>query len=379
MAASKNTILSALNKAIAAYEYITGSSKSYPSEVKAKIKDAGDDAYEIVKEVAKALKDGSVFEVKNEEGKIAFAIDLGKFFTAGYFTNLVEKNSKGNIKFNAMSYMIEDSIAPISFTDNKEYEFDLSNAVSELNRILKPEADLLAWDGIIPVRYIFGYISINLSKIMDLMPGMISLTEEMAPYYDETTGNLKMPFTINAWINICKPLDTMEGQWFQIEYKDLSDFFDSKAEDDYFVNIVIKRTIRTENSTSSYTGVAFAGDVKTIKESGFVTYGIFNEYYPTTLGQYLTKSVVPGKYAGVPDEKGSADSVKLYVYSNMSGDRPGNNLDIQLHLCKKPISNIYSSGKQFVAYYDSEKNTWSYGYAKNIGSQWNGSAVSKVE
>ena len=378
MAASKTTILNALNKAIASYEYITGSSKSYPSEVKAKIKNAGDDAYAIVKEVAKALKDGTVFEAKNKEGKTVFAIDLGKFFTAGYFTNLVEKNSKGDIKFNAMAYMT-DTYEPIPFADNKEYDFDLSNSAYDLSRIMKSEAEALAWDEQISVRYILGYISVNLSKIMDLMPGMISLTDEMAPYYDETTGIMKIPFTISSWINIYKPLDTMEGAWFQTGY-DLTDFLKTyNAEDDDFVNIAITKTIETENSRSTYTCIVFVGDVKTIKESGFVTYGVFNEYYPTTIGQYLTKETASKKFDNVPDDKVNAKNVKFYAYSNMTGDRPGDDLVVQLRLCKKPISYSYSYENPFVAYYDSDKNTFTYGYAKAKGVLNLTSGFSKVE
>ena len=386
MAASKNTILNALNKAIASYEYITGSSKSYPSEVKAKIKDAGDDAYAIVKEVAKALKDGTVFEVKNSDGKTQFAIDLGKFFTAGYLSNLVEKDSKGDIKFTANGYQYMDTtgysyrevMAP--FKDDKEYEFDISNKYNEVKRVLKSESEALDWDEEISLRYIYGYASIKLSKIIDLMPGMIELTEQMRQIYDETSGILKMPLGISTWINIYKPLDTMEGAWFQIEYDNLSEFFDIyDAEEDDFVNITITKTIETENSRSTYTGIVFVGDVKTIKESGFVTYGVFNEYYPTTIGQYLTKETASKKFDKVPDDKVNAKNVKFYAYSNMTGDRPGDDLVVQLRLCKKPISYSYSYENPFVAYYDSDKNTFTYGYAKAKGVLNLTSGFSKVE
>lgn len=386
MAASKNTILNALNKAIASYEYITGSSKSYPSEVKAKIKDAGDDAYAIVKEVAKALKDGTVFEVKNSDGKTQFAIDLGKFFTAGYLSNLVEKDSKGDIKFTANGYQYMDTtgysyrevMAP--FKDDKEYEFDISNKYNEVKRVLKSESEALDWDEEISLRYIYGYASIKLSKIIDLMPGMIELPEQMRQIYDETSGILKMPLGISTWINIYKPLDTMEGAWFQIEYDNLSEFFDIyDAEEDDFVNIAITKTIETENSRSTYTGIVFVGDVKTIKESGFVTYGVFNEYYPTTIGQYLTKETASKKFDNVPDDKVNAKNVKFYAYSNMTGDRPGDDLVVQLRLCKKPISYSYSYENPFVAYYDSDKNTFTYGYAKAKGVLNLTSGFSKVE
>lgn len=385
MAASKNTILNALNKAIASYEYITGSSKSYPSEVKAKIKDAGDDAYAIVKEVAKALKDGTVFEVKNSDGKTQFAIDLGKFFTAGYLSNLVEKDSKGDIKFTANGYQYMDTtgysyrevMAP--FKDNKEYEFDISNKYNEVKRVLKSETEALDWDEEISLRYIYGYASIKLSKIIDLMPGMIELPEQMRQIYDETSGILKMPLGISTWTNIYKPLDTMEGQWFQTGY-DLTDFLKTyNAGDDDFINIAITKTIETENSRSTYTGIVFVGDVKTIKESGFVTYGVFNEYYPTTIGQYLTKETASKKFDNVPDDKVNAKNVKFYAYSNMTGDRPGDDLVVQLRLCKKPISYSYSYENPFVAYYDSDKNTFTYGYAKAKGVLNLTSGFSKVE
>ena len=386
MVASKNTILNAVNKALASYEYITGDSKTYPSEVKEKIKDYAGPTYEMVAEIAKALEDGTVFEVKNSDGKTQFAIDLGKFFTAGYLSNLVEKDSKGDIKFTANGYQYMDTtgysyrevMAP--FKDNKEYEFDLSNKYNEVKRVLKSETEALDWDEEISLRYIYGYASIKLSKIIDLMPGMIELPEQMSQIYDETTGILKMSVSISTWINIYKPLDTMEGAWFQIEYDNLSEFFDIyDAEEDDFVNIAITKTIETENSRSTYTGIVFVGDVKTIKESGFVTYGVFNEYYPTTIGQYLTKETASKKFDNVPDDKVNAKNVKFYAYSNMTGDRPGDDLVVQLRLCKKPISYSYSYENPFVAYYDSDKNTFTYGYAKAKGVLNLTSGFSKVE
>ena len=385
MAASKNTILNAVNKALASYEYITGDSKTYPSEVKEKIKDYAGSAYEMVAEIAKALEDGTVFEVKNSDGKTQFAIDLGKFFTAGYLSNLVEKDSKGDIKFTANGYQYMDTtgysyrevMAP--FKDNKEYEFDISNKYNEVKRVLKSETEALDWDEEISLRYIYGYASIKLSKIIDLMPGMIELPEQMRQIYDETSGILKMPLGISTWTNIYKPLDTMEGQWFQTGY-DLTDFLKTyNAGDDDFINIAITKTIETENSRSTYTGIVFVGDVKTIKESGFVTYGVFNEYYPTTIGQYLTKETASKKFDNVPDDKVNAKNVKFYAYSNMTGDRPGDDLVVQLRLCKKPISYSYSYENPFVAYYDSDKNTFTYGYAKAKGVLNLTSGFSKVE
>lgn len=386
MAASKNTILNAVNKALASYEYITGDSKTYPSEVKEKIKDYAGPAYEMVAEIAKALEDGTVFEVKNSDGKTQFAIDLGKFFTAGYLSNLVEKDSKGDIKFTANGYQYMDTtgysyrevMAP--FKDDKEYEFDISNKYNEVKRVLKSESEALDWDEEISLRYIYGYASIKLSKIIDLMPGMIELPEQMRQIYDETSGILKMPLGISTWINIYKPLDTMEGEWFQTGY-DLTELLKSyNVQDDDFINISISRTIKNEerNSTSTYTGTLFAGDVKTIKESGFTTYGIFNHYIPSTLGQCLTKALVPEKYAEVPDATAKAGEVKLYTYSNMTGDNPGSDLDIVIKLCKKPVSNIgnYST---FAAYYDSETKKFTYGYAALIPNQILGLKFTKVE
>ena len=385
MTASKNTILNAVNKALASYEYITGDSKTYPSEVKEKIKDYAGPAYEMVAEIAKALKDGTVFEVKNSDGKTQFAIDLGKFFTAGYLSNLVEKDSKGDIKFTANGYQYMDTtgysyrevMAP--FKDDKEYEFDISNKYNEVKRVLKSETEALDWDEEISLRYIYGYASIKLSKIIDLMPGMIELPEQMRQIYDETSGILKMPLGISTWTDIYKPLDTMEGAWFQTGY-DLTDFLKTyNAGDDDFINIAITKTIETENSRSTYTGIVFVGDVKTIKESGFVTYGVFNEYYPTTIGQYLTKETASKKFDNVPDDKVNAKNVKFYAYSNMTGDRPGDDLVVQLRLCKKPISYSYSYENPFVAYYDSDKNTFTYGYAKAKGVLNLTSGFSKVE
>ena len=381
METSKNTILNAVNTILASYKYITEESKLYPSDVKDTILEYAAPYAYYVSEFAKALEDESVFVVKTEAGKPVFAIDLGKFFTAGYLSGLVEKNSKGDIKYTANAYMSGDTYKIVPFKDNKEYEFDVNNFYSELNRIFKPEAEALDWDEKLFVGYIYGYVSIKLSKIIDLLPGMINLSDEMSQMYDETTGTLQMPFSISTWTNIYKPLDGMEGEWFQTGM-DVTEFLQKyNALDDDFLNISVSRTTKDENgsSTSTVTGVVFTGDVKTVKESGFVTYGILNQFMPGTLGQYLTKSSVPEKYKVVPDANAKAGVVKFYVYTNITDDNPGTDLDVSLKLCRKPISNTYMDSVLFVAHYDFKTNKWTYGYANTVLNQITGLEFTKVE
>ena len=376
MDASKNTILNAVNTILASYKYITEESKLYPSDVKDTILEYAAPYAYYVSEFAKALEDESVFVVKTEAGKPVFAIDLGKFFTAGYLSGLVEKNSKGDVKFTVNSYMSGNTNEILPFKDNKEYEFDVNNFDSELYRVFKPEIKALDWEEKLFVLNIYGYAGLKLSKIMDLLPGMINLSDKMSQTYDETTGTLKIPFAISAWINIYKPLDGMEGEWFETGF-DLTEFLKNcNAEDDDFINISVSRLIKTYSSI--FTGRVFAGDVKTIKESGFSTYGIMNYYNPANLEQYITKSDVPEKYADVPDAKAKAGEVKLYTYSNMTGENPGSDLKIVIKLCKKPISdNGYYDN--IVAYYDSETKKITYGYASDVPNQILDLKFSKVK
>ncbi len=359
MDASKNTILNAVNKAIASYEYITGDNKTYPSEIKTQIKEYAAPVYAVVKEVATALEGGTVFEVKNTDGKTQFAIDLGKFFTAGYLSNLLEKDSKGDIKFTVYGYSgnnYDNYEQPICFKDNKEYAFDITKAYDELGKIMRPEAEALTWEESIPIKRIYGYITIKLSKIMDLCPGMIHVSDAISELYDKTTGTLKIPFGINYWSDVFKPLDQMEGKWFETGFE-LTNFLEAiGAQDTDFVQIRISRT----GVTGTF---LFLGDVKTIKESGFVMYGAMNHYLPASLMNYSTRDSIQKFYSGAPEDKVSPGVAKLYVYSNMADENPGADLSITLRVYKQPVTSVYSYNADYVTVYE-PKSGWKYGYAE---------------
>lgn len=385
MAASKATILNALKTALASYEYITGASKLYPDAVKATMKKFADPVYANVSKFAEALEAGTVYELKLEEGKPAvLSIDLGKLFTAGYFSDLLEKNSKGDVKFTAngfSGYLYNEDKEPVPFKDNKEYDFDLSQSYNEIARIMRPEAEALTWEDSISVSKVYGYISFNLSKFINLLPGMVNIPINLSESYDETTGIIKLPVVVNCWRTIFKPFDQMEGQWFWTGL-DATGFLETiGAQDTDFVNICISRTIVNDRGISTYSTSAFAGDVKTIKESGFVMYGVMNQYHPDSLFQYPTRDSILKFYSGAPEDKVNPMNSRLYVYTNMTDENPGKDLTVTFEVYKQPISStyIYPDYTTYVSIYNSKKGVWEYGYAKHGISYFGNLKFIKVE
>lgn len=360
MAASKNTILNALNKVIASYEYITGNSKTYPSEIKAKIKEAGDPVNAIVKEVANALKEGGVFEVKNAEGEITFAIDLGKFFKAGYFTNLIEKNAKGDIKYTLSEYtkavMTEDNYLNgyITIQLEEELEIDIDNIGSEISKALEAEITALSEDEKLTIDRLGGYISIDYSKISGLFPGLM-------PETTLENSVLKIPVEMNRWwFTFTKPIDKLDANWFVADY-DLSEILKTSGiEESDIVSVYVLNDKDMEYGYYNSRSAVYLGDVKTIKESGFVSYVTLNKNFTDTARTYLESSALPAGIAELKaDDSVSAEKVKLFVYSNMS--EPDPDLHFEFTVYRDPASSPFQY--MDVQYYDSKNKLLRSGYS----------------
>lgn len=375
MTASKVTILNAAKTALASYEYIITESKLYPDAVKTEMKKYADPVYSNVKSFAAALEAGSVYEVKLQEEKPAvLSIDLGKVFTAGYFSDLIEKNSKGNVKFTAYGYSSSfNNPIPIRFKNNKEYDFDATNISASLDKILKPETEELDWDKCLHLESVYGYVSINLSRIIDLFPGTIKIPESMSQIYDSTTGILKYPVVFNTWANLYKSLDSMEGNWFQTGF-DLTELLTSwGAQDNDIVGIKVTSYV----TNGSYSSMAYMGDVKTVKESGNAAYGIVNKYFGSSFAQYYDKGKLPERLNFTADDKVSPGVVKLFAYSNMSETTP--ELTVTLQIFKPIESTTYSSSSEFISYYDSKTEKFVYGYTQPRANSMVQLSFSKVK
>ena len=108
--ASKKSFLAAVNLAMSSYDYIIGNNKVYPTEIKDTLNE-----YNIFYEAAKAFKealekggtfyvpDADIFDLNDwptsDSNNWLLKIDCGKMFSSGVLDNVVEKDSKGKVKF----------------------------------------------------------------------------------------------------------------------------------------------------------------------------------------------------------------------------------------------------------------------------------------
>jgi hypothetical protein len=105
VATAKTTFIDAADRIMDSYTYITEESSQYPDAAKDTIKSYGGIWYSCLKTVRSTIKDGGVFYIPSSYPtgtswpttgtNAAFGIDMGKIFTSGNFTNIIDRKSDG--------------------------------------------------------------------------------------------------------------------------------------------------------------------------------------------------------------------------------------------------------------------------------------------
>jgi hypothetical protein len=108
VATAKATFIDASDRIMDSYTYITQKSSQYPDGAKDTIKMYGDIWYSCLKTARSTIKDGGVFYIPSSYPtgtswpttgtNAAFGIDMGKVFTAGNFTNILDRKSDGSFQ-----------------------------------------------------------------------------------------------------------------------------------------------------------------------------------------------------------------------------------------------------------------------------------------
>lgn len=100
MEASKESFIDAIDMVVASYDYLVGDTSEYPEAAIEEIKEYGDKIKAEALKVKTAIKDGEVYELEYEDNgnPVKIAIDFGKFFQAGYFSGLIEKDDNGGLQ-----------------------------------------------------------------------------------------------------------------------------------------------------------------------------------------------------------------------------------------------------------------------------------------
>ena len=108
VATAKTTLIDAVNRIMDSYTYITEESSQYPDAAKDSIKMYGGIWYSCVSTARTAIKNGGVLYIPSSYPtgtswpttgtNAAFGIDMGKVFTSGNFTNIIDKKSDGSFQ-----------------------------------------------------------------------------------------------------------------------------------------------------------------------------------------------------------------------------------------------------------------------------------------
>lgn len=103
MAISKQTFIESIEILNDSYEYLVSSASEYPQAAKDEVMRYGDFICTAAKNLKTCINDGNIFYIPAEnpfetlewnatESNFSFGIDMGKLFTAGYFSDIFEKS-----------------------------------------------------------------------------------------------------------------------------------------------------------------------------------------------------------------------------------------------------------------------------------------------
>ena len=137
MTASKNSFLSAISLVESSYNYLVGDTSQYPDVYVDSIKEYGDVYLQGLQTLKKSIQDGGIFYIPNyewdgkswpkTESNTMMQIDMGKFFTAGYLTDIIDRDASGKVQFYIEIYVYdrdESIFASFNSFETLEEEFE---------------------------------------------------------------------------------------------------------------------------------------------------------------------------------------------------------------------------------------------------------------
>ena len=187
MAKSKNTFIESIKMLEDSYDYLISSTTSYPQAAKDTLESYGTVFCAAEKDLVNAIESGSVFYIPSEnpfetgswnvtKDDASFGIDMGKLFTAGYFSNVFEKSDSGLKLFCDLEYWGEyESLCEIELTSDLKTVADVQNAVEAKVKETYSEFTLSFDDFWITID-----IKVNTSVLNNFLPGL-NITETEIP------------------------------------------------------------------------------------------------------------------------------------------------------------------------------------------------------
>lgn len=183
METSKKTFIEAIEILENSYNYLVSSASSYPQAAKDEVARYGNVVLAAAEDLNKCLKNGGIFYIPNENpfetlkwnassSGNSFGIDMGKLFTAGYFSDIFERDGS-DLKIDCVvDYCYTKGSVEKEGTFNLEITSDMktSDVIEEAveNKIRELVGDDYSWmeyDARIGLK-------INSKLLGDLLPGL---------------------------------------------------------------------------------------------------------------------------------------------------------------------------------------------------------------
>lgn len=193
METSKKTFIEAIEILENSYNYLVSSASSYPQAAKDEVARYGNVVLAAAEDLNKCLKNGGIFYIPNENpfetlqwkassSGNSFGIDMGKLFTAGYFSDIFERDGS-DLKIDCVvDYWYTKGSIEKEGTFNLEITSDMktSDVIKETveNKIRELVGDDYSW---MEYHARIG-LKINSKLLSDLLPDLNFEGFSMIPY-----------------------------------------------------------------------------------------------------------------------------------------------------------------------------------------------------
>lgn len=185
METSKKTFIEAIEILENSYNYLVSSASSYPQAAKDEVARYGNVVLAAAEDLNKCLKNDGIFYIPNENpfetlnwnassSGNSFGIDMGKLFTAGYFSDIFERDGSGLKIDCVVDYYYYKS----GWTEEKEGTFNLEitsdmKTSDDIEKVVENEIKKLVGNDYVKAEYDARIgLKINSKLLGDLLPGL---------------------------------------------------------------------------------------------------------------------------------------------------------------------------------------------------------------
>ena len=184
METSKKTFIEAIEILENSYNYLVSSASSYPQAAKDEVARYGNVVLAAAEDLNKCLKNGGIFYIPNENpfetlnwnassSGNSFGIDMGKLFTAGYFSDIFERDGS-DLKIDCVVdyYYYKSDWTEKKGTFNLKITSDIKTS-DDIEKVVEDKMKELVGDDYVKAEYDARIgLKINSKLLSDLLPGL---------------------------------------------------------------------------------------------------------------------------------------------------------------------------------------------------------------